>query len=170
MSQRESDKKKGQSYYQKQVSWLPTLLRDLHEGAFFDKYLAKKQAKKQNIQAFKKICLLVKWILNANNITIIQDHVFHAFSGSKRNGFQMMLENSVLLHDSHPSRLQEVPLPLHAVLYVDQTQQVLLQEKRGRETDEDYSGWMTGTTQRSAIFECLSMKVQGGGKGCDAEV
>lgn len=32
----------------------------------------------------------------------------------------------IVEHAAHPSRLQEVPLALHTVLYVDQTQQVLL--------------------------------------------
>lgn len=42
------------------------------------------------------------------------------------------------LHDAYPARLQNLPLPLNAVLYVDQTQQVLLREKRSREMEGDY--------------------------------
>lgn len=78
---------------------------------------------------------LVKWILNTSYITRTQDLLFYAFKGHKRIGFEMTLENSVLRHNSHPSRLQKVSLSLYTVLYVDQTQQVLLQEKGSGEMD-----------------------------------
>lgn len=49
---------------------------------------------------------------------------------------------TMLLSESYPARLQEVPLATNTVLYVDQTQQVLLKhkerkEQKDRETKRD---------------------------------
>lgn len=110
-----------QKHYQKQVSGLPALPRDLHECALFDKHLPKETA-----HVHKKHVRLSNCCLH--------QLCFWPWEGLKK---QMSLRNNVLWQwngdtgqDAHPAGLQEVPLALHAVLYVDQTQQVLLREQR----------------------------------------
>lgn len=73
----------------------------------------------------------------------------------------------IVEHAAHPSRLQEVPLALHAVLYVDQTQQVLL--KGAERWREIIQWWTEEKTEDETVPVCLWMKGREGGKGCDTE-
>lgn len=109
-----------EAVYQKQMSRLPALLGDLHECALFDKHLPNKTTHSGGKKTASEKLFWSPKILRST-LFKIQASSHLCFDSVTVNREQKRM------HRAHPSGLQEIPLALHAVLNVDQTQQVLLE-------------------------------------------
>lgn len=125
----------GSSIYQKQMSRLMTLPADLHQGALLHKDLNRKtQDQTEHFTSHptmtQRPSAVINVVLNQAGDSQLNDCSKGSTGWCRADRVGWQRNNALIgVMESYPARLQQVPLASNTVLYVDQTQQVLLTHK-----------------------------------------
>lgn len=122
------------------MTGLSTLPADLHQSALLHKNLIKKKKRMHGIKTrhFTDHRIVTDsghlhgFVYRLNDCMKGNTRVVQGRQGGLANCRQKQCCYRI---ESYPARLQQVPLPVNTVLYVDQSQQVLLRHKEGKKTE-----------------------------------